>query len=56
MISDARILRALENLEIGFSNLAKNAKMEGKIHDDDYLQVVVFEEVENLKNLLDKRK
>ena len=54
MISHARILRAFENLEIGFANLAKNAKMDGKIQHGGYLQVVVFEEVDKLRELLKK--
>lgn len=52
MLSKARILRAFENLEVGFSNLAKNMKMDSKIKDNDYLRVVVFEEVERLQSLI----
>ena len=52
MVTGARILRAFENLEVGFSNLAKNMKIDGDIKDNDYLRVVVFEEVKKLQNLI----
>lgn len=46
----AKILKAFENLAIGFANLAKDMRKNDSIYDESYLQVVL-EEVEKLRKM-----
>ena len=50
MLKTAKILKALEDLATGFTNLAKDMRKNDNMYDESYLRVVL-NEVEELKKL-----